>query len=79
MVTPGGAAGRALVHRRAGLLPLPLAALDAVDAPASAAEVDYMAAFARFLSRNVAAGSSPVRRTDDTMDGIVVLVHGVVV
>jgi hypothetical protein len=36
----------------ARLSPVPLAALDAVDAPASAAEVDYVAAFARFLSRN---------------------------
>jgi site-specific recombinase XerD len=56
VVTPGDPSEKALVHRRAGLLPLPLASQDAIDAPASAAEVDYVAAFARFLSRNVAAG-----------------------
>ncbi len=54
-MTPGDAVGKALVHRLAGLLPLP-AASDTVDLATAAAEAAYMSAFARFLQRNVAAG-----------------------
>lgn len=44
--------GNGIAHRRRALLPLPSA-----DEPASSAkEADYVAAFARFPSRNVAAG-----------------------
>jgi hypothetical protein len=50
---------RPIAHRR--LAPLP-SAHDVADEPVSAAEADYFAAFARFLSRNVAAGNP----ADDT-------------
>jgi len=52
---------RPLAHRRVALLPLP-SGRDVADAPISASEGDYVAAFARFLSRNVAAGNP----ADDT-------------
>ena len=52
---------RPLAHRRLALLPLPSATALA-DEPVSTSEADYVAAFARFLSRNVAAGDP----ADDT-------------
>jgi site-specific recombinase XerD len=53
--------GNGLTHRRRGLLPLPS---DDESAP-STAEAEYVAAFARFLSRNVAAGD-PAEETRAT-------------